>query len=457
MMSSLGWAQQVEVTLKNGDQMGLSDLTMNGKFIQGKLVMAGGASVKIDCEKVNAVSVKQPEEEPSVEEQNLFEILLRDHGLLKGKVLSFSKNQIKMDVLGVGEVNVPLAAVLSVSKEGAPMSSAVVAPGHTTVLLDKENAISGKLTDISGTKFTIEREGLKAEFDSDAMLSMRFSDSEQSHTAKFAVQFLHGSRCYASDVSVDKGTVKLTVLGGEDMRVPLKSVKQLQLMMGNQYSQKGVVFLECLGAPNSREVQNTGVALKEGLAGWKIEHWTDYAFGDDFDAKLMLARAVVIPEFDSSIKHRYQQWCQGNKVEGEEEKEFPKLEELLGKQLRSKLRSFVERGGNIILLGHGANQIDRLLNLVPITRNTSCSSEDCYFTRGGFEVSKGVGDSYRPPYTCQVYTTGGSDVIFARARHGTTLYGRRVKQGWVIVNGYDMYQPSAEIAKVIANSVKLKP
>jgi len=367
-------AQNLTIVMKNGDRLGLGNASMDGSEIVGELTIGGGAEVKIAYTEVNAIEIGEEEDEKPSDELELFEVRLQDSGILKGEILSLTSGMLELEALGVGGVKVPVSSVESISREGFLPPPDGARMGEGIVAFDGSSQMAGRIEMKSLDEMSIVHKSIETKFSFKDVSSVKFGGAHEFNPedANFLIYLAHGCRLYAKSFQLIDGVGELTVLGGKKISLPLSGLRKVFFTTGSQIAQKRVLLLSCLSAEGSNEMKNTLDALNSGLDGWEVFTESDLGFLEDFEEKLMTCRAVVIPEVDSNLSRTYNEWLKVQHA-GEDDEEgevrFGSLRETLANNLFPKLKSFLDRGGNVIYLGlNRNNNVEEHLTMFPVSR-----------------------------------------------------------------------------------------
>lgn len=199
-----------------------------------------------------------------------------------------------------------------------------------------------------------------------------------------------------------------------------------------------VIFWSTCADPDE-EVKHMADALAAGLPkGWQLDAEAKHPQLGDLEADLLKAGVLVVPEMED--------FNQGQKL--------PEP-----RQIGHVLRTFLERGGTVVLAGVGDAPAAywKTAGLLSLTACPRANKANFQFAKDT-PLAAGVGASFAAVNATHEYLTDDRQLepVAVRDGGGAAVLVKRFGRGSLVLLGMDYYATSAEVNRVLVNAVTLQ-
>ncbi len=458
------------LTLGNTDQMRGRLSGLGGGFLAFYPAVAPDARVQIDLVKVDRVTFREPPKGHKPPKGQL--LTLRDSSVLYGKFIKLAAESLHFDLEGTGPLAFPRAALdtLVATESKGAASSAPRDPRQHVVALKSGSVLIGGLEQDATGLLVVRGGDVHARFRYAAVASITFPRPPPAKVPKWArsgpaldeeepdeerglprdappakrlelraiVSTLRGTRLTGIAPKLEGDRLALTLAGGHRITLPLEQILEVSFTSTGAASLRRVVLVWGAHADRSEELPRTTAILKERLgSGWRLVENSSADLDAGFRRALEGAGVLLIPEME--------RWG-SSAGKGQ-----------LGARLKPMARSFLRRGGNIVILGTTSSQTSFLsqAGLLDVTQSNSSSGSQVRFTPEGRRIAQGIGDAFQTTNSTMFYAIRPSlkAVALAGAASNTPIVARRAGQGWIILLGMDYYESNEQTKKLLINAI----
>jgi len=441
-------AQLATVTFTNGDAVRARLVEIARGRAALALEVAADQPLSVELERIAVIEM--PDANAAAADGEVLE--LSDGCRLVGRSIGFERGGLLFELREGGRILAPLGSVQSYRRadaatpeEAAINKHSVVADNGDVLVGDVSVGPNGSL-DVKGTVHVkIAHRQVAAIYAPPAAPSEEepAPASRPAERPLAVVALTYGALLAGRDLAVAQGALTLTLLGGQRITVPLRSVLRVEPAQ-SPASVAGAGFRNILawGAWSDRDQEFpwTIEALKSKLPpGWKIHEDLSTSFDRDFQRRLVGCRALLVPEPEN--------W--GSDARSD-----------LARQLKGLAERFCRAGGNIVVLGAAEGPLTflREAGVIDAVKSGQSNTDAVNFTAAGKRIGAKVGASFNACNSTYFYRPGGTlkAESWAENPQGSAILARRVGRGWVILMGMDYYNRSDALNQLLVNAVLLR-
>ena len=435
------------VTLLNGDRLTGRMLSLDAERLQFRPDLARDVEFDIRLPRLTRI---EPSRSQQPVEPRGDRVYPRAGGVIHGTLTGVTARSLKLDAHLVGRVQLPLDTLAAFVKEGRDLPLRTAAPELFEVIVRGAAPRIGMVAFAAGG-LTISHGADTTSVAIPEVEAILFPSPEPEPEPELAareperpppcvIRLLNGGEIVGSQPQLDRDLVSIATAGGGRVAVPLAHLERLSFGPPEIAfaGPRRVIFWSTCADPDE-EVKHMADALAAGLPkGWQLDAEAKHPQLGDLEADLLKAGVLVVPEMED--------FNQGQKL--------PEP-----RQIGHVLRTFLERGGTVVLAGVGDAPAAywKTAGLLSLTACPRANKANFQFAKDT-PLAAGVGASFAAVNATHEYLTDDRQLepVAVRDGGGAAVLVKRFGRGSLVLLGMDYYATSAEVNRVLVNAVTLQ-
>lgn len=435
------------VSLLNGDRLTGRILSLDAERLRFRPDVARDVEFDIGLPRLTRI---EPSRSQQPVEPRGDRVYPRAGGVIHGTLTSVTDRSLKLDAHLVGRVQLPLNTLTAFVREGRDLPLRTAGPELFEVIVrggaPRIGMVAfgaGGLTISHGADTTSvaipEVEAIlfpSPEPEPEPALAAR----EPGRPPTCVIRLLNGGEIVGSRPQLDRDLVSVATAGDGRVAVPLAHLERLSFGPPEIAfaGPRRVIFWSTCG-DSDEEVKHMSDALAAGLPkGWQLDAGAKHPQLADLEADLLKAGVLVVPEMED--------FNQGEKL--------PEP-----RQIGRVLRTFLERGGTVVLAGVGDAPAAywKAAGLLSLTGCPRANKANFRFATDT-PLAAGVGDSFAAVNATHEYLTDDRELepVATRDGGGAAVLVKRFGRGSLVLLGMDYYATSAAVDRLLVNAVTLQ-